>query len=73
MSEQPSGYPVGQSEFYSHVLDPNQMSDEATEFSWGLGLTPKGLENALPSQGGRYHGKAPEPDPIVYVDNDLRM
>ncbi|AYA23959.1 hypothetical protein C6369_005255 [Rhodococcus rhodochrous] len=30
---------------------------EAGEYSWGPGLTPKGLENALPADGGRYRGK----------------
>lgn len=29
-----------------------------SEFGWGAGLTPKGLEHAPPSEGGRYRGKA---------------
>ncbi len=33
-----------------------------SEFSWGAGLTPPGLADALPSQGGRYHGTAPPVD-----------
>lgn len=38
--------------------NPEQRA-EASEFSWGEALTPKGLENAPPAQGGRYHGKTP--------------
>jgi len=33
-----------------------------SEFSWGPGLAPPGLENASPSQGGRYRGMAPPAD-----------
>jgi len=33
-----------------------------SEFSWGAGLTPLGLEDALPGQGGRYRGMAPPVD-----------
>ncbi|MDV7246757.1 MULTISPECIES: hypothetical protein [Rhodococcus] len=29
------------------------------EFGWGPGLTPPGLEEAPPSEGGRYRGKTP--------------
>lgn len=29
-----------------------------SEFGWGAGLTPKGVEHAPPSEGGRYRGKA---------------
>lgn len=29
------------------------------EYSWGPGLSPPGLEDAPPSQGGRYRGKSP--------------
>ncbi len=32
---------------------------EAGEYSWGPGLTPKGLENAAPADGGMYRGKTP--------------
>ncbi|MDV8008624.1 hypothetical protein R4P65_27560 [Rhodococcus sp. IEGM 1318] len=32
---------------------------DASEFSWGTGMTPKGLEEAPPSQGGRYRGTTP--------------
>ncbi|GAC69934.1 hypothetical protein GS4_30_00050 [Gordonia soli NBRC 108243] len=35
---------------------------DASEMSWGTGLTPPGLEDAPPSEGGRYHGKAPKLD-----------
>ncbi len=33
-----------------------------SEFSWGPGPTPPGLEDAPPSQGGRYKGMAPPVD-----------
>jgi hypothetical protein len=37
----------------NYPLDPNADSDDASEFSWGPGLTPKGLENARrPKVGG---------------------
>jgi hypothetical protein len=32
---------------------------EAGEFSWGPGLTPKGLKHAPVSEGGRYRGTSP--------------
>ncbi len=35
---------------------------DASEMSWGSGLTPPGLEDAPPSEGGRYRGKAPRID-----------
>ena len=38
-------------------LDQPEPSD-ASEFCWGYGLTPPGLENAEPVHGGRYRGKA---------------
>ncbi|WP_167374110.1 hypothetical protein [Mycobacterium paraffinicum] len=36
-----------------------QRRGGATEFSHGPGLTPPGLEDAAPAEGGRYHGKTP--------------
>jgi hypothetical protein len=58
-------------------LDPNQLDSEASEFSWGSGLTPKGLENAPPSEGDRYHGQqASRDDPPannVQVSSDRRI
>ncbi len=33
-----------------------------SEFSWGEGLTPPGLEEAPPSLGGRFRGMAPPVD-----------
>lgn len=39
--------------------DVNQLESEVSEFSWGPGLTPPGLENASPADGGRYHGTTP--------------
>lgn len=32
---------------------------DAGEFSWGPGLTPPGLEDAPPHEGGRYRGTTP--------------
>jgi hypothetical protein len=43
----------------SRPLDMDELDSEASEFSWGPGLTPKGLENAPPSEGGRYRGQTP--------------
>jgi hypothetical protein len=37
-------------------------SEFESEMSWGAGLVPQGLEDAPPSQGGRYRGKAPKVD-----------
>ncbi|WP_267625801.1 hypothetical protein [Gordonia sputi] len=37
-----------------------RLGADAGEFSWGSGLTPPGLEDAVPSEGGRYRGKAPK-------------
>lgn len=37
-----------------------RLGADAGEFSWGSGLTPPGLEDAPPSEGGRYRGKAPK-------------
>lgn len=36
--------------------DPEKVPGE---FDWGPGLTPPGLEDAPPSEGGRYRGKTP--------------
>ena len=40
----------------SAAVDPETV---AGEYDWGPGLTPPGLEDAPPSQGGRYRGKVP--------------
>ncbi|KBR64455.1 hypothetical protein X425_01084 [Mycobacterium avium XTB13-223] len=40
-------------------LDMDQLGAEASEFSWGPGLTPQALEQAAPSEGGRYRGTSP--------------
>lgn len=37
-----------------------QGHPDAGEHSWGPGLIPQGLEDALPADGGRYRGKAPK-------------
>lgn len=38
---------------------------ESSELSWGDGITPPGLENSPPAEGGRYHGKAPDCAPKI--------
>ena len=43
--------------YTKHGRTPGQ-----SEFSHGAGLTPPGLEDASPSQGGRYRGMAPPVD-----------
>ncbi|MBB3039588.1 hypothetical protein FHU29_004076 [Hoyosella altamirensis] len=39
-----------------------------SEYSWGAGLTPSGLQDAPPSQGGRY---APLCPPVTNVHGDF--
>jgi hypothetical protein len=39
-------------------LDPH-ADDGASEFSWGDGLTPPGLESAPYADGGMYKGQSP--------------
>jgi hypothetical protein len=46
-------------------LDINELESEASEFSLGPGLVPKGLEHAPPSEGGRYRGQSPDCPPQV--------
>jgi hypothetical protein len=56
-----------------YPLDPNADAGNS-EFSWGAGLTPKGLESAAPNEGGRYCGTTPEePRPQVTVARDSRI
>ena len=66
---QPTGYPVDSPEPFTVFV---RRQPEESEMSWGLGLTPRGLEHAPPWAGGRYHGCAPEPPTIVRVDFDPR-
>jgi hypothetical protein len=58
-------------------LDMDELDGEASELSWGYGLTPKGLENAPPSFGGRYKGREATfddpPDRIVQLSRDRRI
>ncbi|MGV9713979.1 hypothetical protein ACWDTI_25345 [Gordonia sp. NPDC003424] len=47
---------------------------DAGEMSWGRGLTPPGLEDAPPSQGGRYGGRTPkaiDPDGLRALADEL--
>lgn len=48
-------------------LDMDELDSEASEFSWGPGLTPKALKDAPPSHGGRYCGTTPEIPPQINV------
>lgn len=47
--------------------------NDVSEFGWGSGLTPPGLEDAPPAEGGRYHGKAPDCEPHIRVNLDRSM
>ncbi|MBE5405641.1 Uncharacterised protein [Mycobacteroides abscessus subsp. massiliense] len=45
-------------------LDPigaayRRADTEGSEYSWGAGLAPSGLENGGPAEGGRYHTRVP--------------
>ncbi len=42
--------------------DAPDYGSDAGEMSWGPGLTPPGLEDVPPGEGGRYRGKAPRAD-----------
>lgn len=48
-------------------LDMDELDSEASEYSWGSGLTPKELESAPPSEGGRYRGTTPPYGPQIGV------
>lgn len=53
-----------------------QGHPDAGEYSWGPGLTPQGLEDALPADGGRYHGKTPktaEPSGLRHLADRLSV
>lgn len=47
-------------------FDPDTV-DGSSEYGWGPGLVPKGLENAPPSEGGLYSGLTPPCGPHVRV------
>ncbi|OBK60284.1 hypothetical protein A5656_12895 [Mycobacterium gordonae] len=49
-------------------LDMNELDSEASEFSWGPGLVPKGFESAPVSEGGMYSGLTPDCSPQVRVE-----
>lgn len=42
--------------------DAPDYGPDAGEMSWGPGLTPPGLEDVPPAQGGGYRGKTPRAD-----------
>jgi hypothetical protein len=69
----------GQSD-YSRYRPTDVIGDldsETSEYSWGPGLAPPGLESAPPSQGGRYKGCEATvdhpPNTDVPVSRDLRI
>ena len=53
--------------FVARARSRSLEKNGASEFSYGNGLNPPGLENADPAEGGRYHGKSPR------QDRDIRM
>jgi hypothetical protein len=62
---------AGPSEFDEIGSAYRHHTDES-EYCWGSGLTPAGLEDALPAQGGRYHGKSPEATfPQIRVSREM--
>lgn len=44
-------------------LPTEDPPDMPSEFSWGRGLRPKGLQSAPPDEGGMYGGKSPATAP----------
>lgn len=50
----------------------DRASVDVGEFDWGAGLTPPGLEDAPPSEGGRYHGTTPPGAPQIRVSPNPR-
>lgn len=54
-------------EKFRRSRDPEKDYRDKSEFSWGPGLVPRGLENAPPSQGGAYRGKCP---PVEFTPGD---
>ena len=49
-------------------LDMDELDAEASEFSWGPGLVPRGLDTAPVSEGGMYSGLTPDCPPRVRVE-----
>jgi hypothetical protein len=54
---------------YDDNWQPNDphADDGASEFCWGDGLVPRGLESAPPADGGMYRGQSPPSGPQVGV------
>ena len=42
------------------LMDARDQEAIPGEYDWGPGLTSPGLEDAPPSQGGRYRGRTPK-------------
>lgn len=52
------------------AIDPwctsqDEQNRGPSEYSWGVGLTPKHARNAPPDDGGMYAGKAPQTNPAL--------
>lgn len=47
-----------------------RAAKDSSEFSWGPDLTPPGLEDAPPTEGGRYRGLTPPGAPQISVSRD---
>ncbi len=51
----------------------NKTFDDASEFSWGPGLVPRGKEYAPPSHGGMYRGVCPPVELTCSPDLSVRV
>lgn len=49
------------------LLDMDELDSETSEYGWGSGLVPPGLETASPSEGGMYRGTSPPCEPSLGV------
>ncbi len=65
----PSGPPNAEPSLYGFAHD---RATDASEFCWGSGLTPKGLEDAPPAQGARYRATPPPPEERIGMSRDTR-
>ncbi|GAS86951.1 uncharacterized protein RMCB_1047 [Mycolicibacterium brisbanense] len=50
------GFGVSDHDMRRYNADLDQMDTEASEFSWGNGLVPNGMDHLPPFEGGRYKG-----------------
>lgn len=47
--------------------NPRDFRSGASDYCWGSGLTPKSLEDAPPSEGGRYRGTSSDTTKVIGV------